>query len=410
MIAMQQDNATIADRAAVPSHVPPERVIDFDYLRDPALQLDPHGRMLELQSLPYEILWTTGNGGHWVVTRHEAVLEILQRPELFSSAHVNIPPMQRSLRMNPEELDPPEHGKFRALLNPIMSPTLVGNLAENARQVARTLIDAIQPLGAADVMQTVTVPMPCSIFMKLIGLPPERLSEFLHYKDQFLFADDPDEKRRGVDSIAREMSALAALRRKEPSDDMMTVLVNAEVDGRPLTEHELLEMGFLLFLAGLDTVTSAMTSCFAYLAQNPTDRQRLIDDPSLIREAIEEILRRYSVVNPVRTATSDFNYRGLQIKAKDQFLISTILANLDDRAFDDPTSVLIERDPNPHLTFGGGPHRCAGSHLARIELRVLLEEALPRLKNLRLQEGAHLHWHAANLVGLSALPLQWDVD
>jgi cytochrome P450 len=153
-----------------------------------------------------------------------------------------------------------------------------------------------------------------------------------------------------------------------------------------------------------------MTSCLSYLAQNPVDRQRLIDDPSLIREAIEEILRRYSVVNPVRTATRDFEYRGVQIKAKDQFLISTILANLDDRAIEDPTSVDLVRDPNPHLAFGGGPHRCAGSHLARIELRVLLEEALPRLKNLRLQDGAHLHWHAANLVGLSSLPLQWDVD
>lgn len=396
--------------APVPAHVPSERVIQFDYLRDAALPHDPHSRLHKVQASPYDLLWTTANGGHWIATRRETIRKILQRPDLFSSAHINIPPMEyRAIRLAPEELDPPEHGKFRALLNPIFSPKMVGNLEANARQVAKQLIDSIAADGQADAVTAVTAPMPCSIFMSLMGFPVEQLPDFLRYKDQFLFADDPAEKKAGIDSIARAVEELAERRRREPAEDMMSELVRGEVDGRPLTHDELMSMGFLLFLAGLDTVTSAMTSCFAHLATHPADREALVRDPSRIREAIEEIIRRYSVVNLVRTATCDFEFEGLQIRKDEQFMVSTILANLDDQAVDDPLKVDFMRPADPHLGFGLGPHRCAGSHLARIEIRVLLEEALPRLKNLRLQPGKSLHWHSANLVGLSELPLEWDL-
>lgn len=403
--------ATLEKPAPVPAHVPADRVIAFDYLRDEALPHDPHARMEHLLDLPHSLVWTTANGGHWIATRRETVLKLLQQPELFSSAHINIPPMAyRAIRLVPEELDPPEHAKYRKLLNPVLSPAMVGDLAENARQVARELIDAVYADGEADIMKAVTVPMPCSIFMKLLGLPGERLADFLHYKDQFLFADDPAEKKAGIQSIATAIGDLAEARRAKPENDIMSVLVQAEVDGRLLNDEELLAMGFLLFLAGLDTVTSGMTNCLAYLAQNPGKRQELIDNPDLIRDAIEEILRRRSIVNMVRTAVCDLEFEGVPIKKGDQFLCSTILANLDERDTPDALTVDFERDPNPHLAFGGGPHRCVGSHLARIEIRVLLEEALPRLTNLRIKAGHHLHWHAANLVGLSELPVQWDVS
>ena len=393
----------------IPGHVPADRVIAFDYLRDPRLTHDPFGAFAQLQAHPRDIVWTRANGGHWIALRRDTILAILQRPDLFSSAHINIPPMKyRAIRLVPEELDPPEHGKYRALLNPLLSPAFVGNLEVNARQVARALVDAVQPLGKADLMQAVTVPLPCSIFMTLLGLGQERMPDFLHWKDEFLFSNDPQRTQAAIDNIARTIEALSALRRREPKDDMMSVLVAAEVDGRPLDREEILSMGFLLFLAGLDTVTSAMTSCLAYVAQNPDLRDRLVADPALIREAVEEILRRHSVVNLVRTATQDFEWEGLQIKDGEQFLVATILANLDETANPDALQVDVERSPNPHLGFGAGPHRCVGSHLARIEMRVVMEEVLARLTNLRLDPSATLHYHSANLVGLSSLPVVWD--
>lgn len=400
-----------ATRSSIPAHIPSERVIDYDYLRDPRLPHEPYLTLKELQQHPYEMMWTTANGGHWIATRRQTIINIMQRPDLFSSAHINIPPMEyREVKLIPEELDPPEHGKYRNILNPLFAPKAIAQLERDVRKLTRDLLDAVYPEGKADIMSRLTMPLPVSVFLRLFGLPPERKHDFLQWKDGFLFADDEQRKKGAIANIAREIKELVAQRRVAPRDDMATALVQARVEGRPLNEQELLSMGFLLFLAGLDTVTNALSSCFAYLALNPSLRQRLIENPDLIRDAIEEIIRRYSVVNNVRTATQDVTWEGVQIRKNEQVLISTIVANLDDRVIDNPVEVRIDRGSDPHLGFGAGPHRCVGSHLARLEIRIALEEALPRLKNMRLPAGHRLHYHSANLVGLSELPLEWDVD
>jgi cytochrome P450 len=395
----------------VPGHVPSDRVIHFDFLRDPNLPADPYRTFKGLQQHKHDIVWTTANGGHWIALRRDTIKNIMTRSDLFSNAHIDIPPMLfREIKLIPEELDPPEHEKYRRLLNPLLSPAVIREMEQNARTAARNYIAAFFEKGHVDIMTGLTVPLPCSIFMSLLGLDASLLPNFLKWKDAFFFVDDKERKAQAIGNIAAAVKELAHRRRLAPNNDMMSKLVTAQVDGRPLTEEELLSMGFLLFLAGLDTVTSAMTSCFAYLAQNSTERMRLVNDPKLIPDAVEEMVRRYSVVNLVRTVIEDCEFEGLQLRKGEQFVASTLLANLDDRHTGDGLAVDFTRSPNAHLGFGLGPHRCAGSHLARVELRVVLEEALPRLKNMRIPSGHELHYHSANLVGLSELPLEWDVE
>jgi cytochrome P450 len=260
-------------------------------------------------------------------------------------------------------------------------------------------------------MQALTVPLPCSLFLDMVGLPSERTAEFVEWKEDLFKGANSDTR---VDAQARINSmleqAIAQKRESGVTEDLLGYLVNAAViDDEPVTHADLMAYAFLFFIAGLDTVTSTMTNCFHYIATHPGVQQRLLNDRGLIMDFPEEILRRYSVVNMVRTASRDFEWRGIQVKADDQFVAGSCFANTDAREFADPLTVDLEREDNRHIGFGAGPHRCVGSHLARTELIAVMQEVLPRLPNLRLQPGVELHYSAGGLVGLNALPVEWDV-
>lgn len=400
--------------AAVPPHVPADRIIHFDYLRDPALPADPYGRFKQVQdSTPHEVVWTTGNGGHWMILRADAVVDALQKTEWFSSIHIQIPPPPPGAwrRLIPEELDPPEHEKYRSLLSSHFGPRTMKRFDARAKELAKQLFDRIAHTGRADLMRAVTIPLPCSIFLDMVGLPNDRLEEFVALKDQLFTSNDPVQMQAATIRIYEICSQCIETLRKTPGENLLSHLLSpaSQVDGRPLTHEELLSIAFMMFIAGLDTVTSAMTSCLAYLVQNPAQRQRLVDDPARIPEAIEEVLRRHSVVNMIRTASCDFEWRGLSIRKGDQFVASSVMANLDEREFPAPMQVNLDREVNRHILFGVGPHRCVGSHLARVELRAVMHELLPRLKNVRLQPGTQLRWTPPPLFGLTSLPVEWDV-
>jgi cytochrome P450 len=404
---------TMAGAPNIPAHVPPDRVVDFDFLSDPRLTEDPYGAYHELHQSPHNMLWTTANGGHWIVTRYDQIRNMWQQYEKFASIYTTIPPAKhtRTSSQLPMSVDPPVHTPYRKLLNPIFGPAAIGDLEAHSRQVVRDLLDKMVPKGRAEIMADLTIPLPGTIFLSFMGLPKERNLEFVDWKDDFFRSPDLESKEAAISKIEHEMNLLFDERIKNPQNDIATKLATAVMeDGTPLSREEALGMGFLLFIAGLDTVTNTLAFVFKHLATHPEQRQRLLDDPSLIRDAIEEMMRRYSVVNPIRTATGDFEWEGVQIKEGDQFMAGCVLANLDDRQFKNPMEVIFEREPNAHLNFAAGPHRCAGSHLARIEMRVALEEALPRLKNLRLQPGAKIEHFFGVMCGLKGVPLEWDVD
>jgi cytochrome P450 len=396
-----------ADHTA-PARVPADRIVEFDYINDPRLKDDPYRAMLLLREHPHSILYTPCNGGHWMVTRQDAVFAILLQPDLFSNRYVTIPPQQLlPYRLIPEELDPPEHMKYRALITPRLTPRAVASMEQATRAVARQLLEAFVARGECEFMEAFSIPMPASIFLNLLGLPVERTFEFVGWKNDLFYGTSAEVKQAAGARIVTLFEDVLADRRAEPREDWVTDILNSKIDGRPLNYEELMGVCFMLFIGGLDTVTAAMTLGFHFLATHPEHRQHLIEDPSLIRRATDELLRRHSVVNSVRTASRDFEWDGLQIRAGDQFMIGDVLANLDERAFPDPLKVDFKRNTTGHVGFGYGEHHCAGMHLARLELRTALEELLPRLPDLQLAPGARPRFHAGGLIGLDSLPLRW---
>jgi cytochrome P450 len=206
--------------------------------------------------------------------------------------------------------------------------------------------------------------------------------------------------------VAEFMERVLVERRAERQDDIMSYLLDAEIDGRALTDEELRQICFLLYAAGLDTVANALGFTFLHLARNPDDRRRLIDEPELIPEFIEEMLRYYGVVAPGRIVTRDVDYAGCPMKAGDRIICSIPAANRDPREFSDADTFRLDRTPNRHLAFAAGPHRCLGSHLARIELRVALEEWHARIPEYALADEDAVSYKLG-LIGVERLPLRW---
>lgn len=408
--------AAVAQRMEqpIPQHIDPARVVDWDYQKDPRLKTDPHGlyaRWVEqAKQAGHDVVWTTANGGHWMIMSNEAIIEALQKAELFSSVHTTIPPRPGAAKLIPEELDPPEHTKYRSHLNKRLGPKMIKVFDGRARTMANELIDAVAADGKADLMDALTIPLPCSLFLDMVGLPSSRTREFVAWKDELFKGGTIEIQMAAQARINGTLEEVLAHKREtKETEDLLGYLVNeALIDGEPIRQADLMAFAFLFFIAGLDTVTSAMTNCFHYIATHPGMQERLLADPSTIPDFIEEILRRYGVVNPTRTATRDFEWRGVAVRKGDQFVAGSCFANVDEAEFPEPLTFNSERESNRHISFGGGPHRCAGSHLARTELIATLQEVLPRLNNLRMHPGVQLDYFAGGLVGLNELPVEWD--
>jgi cytochrome P450 len=316
--------------------------------------------------------------------------------------------------MIPEELDPPEHAKYRRLLNAPLAPGAVRARTGQIRAQAVSLIDDLAPRGGCDFLADFAQNFPTTIFMNVMGLPAEKTAEFISRAPTVLHvtaAQDPDFSKRGAAAleIIADIAAAVAARRARPRDDMLSLLVNSTVDDRPLNEDELYELGFLLYLAGLDTVANVLTYSFRYLAGNPRLRRRLRDEPDLIPDAVEEFLRYFSIASTVRVVTRDAEFAGCPMKSGDRVVLPTASAGRDGGQYPDPDEFRLDRIPNPHLAFGAGPHRCAGAHLARLELRIALEEWHRRIPDYELADDTPIPEHVGAVAGLTALPLRWPV-
>jgi cytochrome P450 len=239
----------------------------------------------------------------------------------------------------------------------------------------------------------------------LMGLPADDLDRFLAWEK--LIIHDMSARASTMKEVSEYLGGLIAERRVNPTDDLITFAVKSTIAGKPLTDAQVLGICVLLFMAGLDTVTSALGFQLRYLAEHPHDQQRLRDDPSLIPAAVEEFLRAYAVVNTTRYAARDVELAGVLIRKGDNVTCSTILASRDPREFDRPDEVILDRSPNLHNAFSYGPHRCIGSHLARRELVIGLEEWLKVVPPFRLKDSGPLHAHGGGVFGLEALPLVW---
>lgn len=394
------------------NRVSPPILSGFDHADDEALLADPFGAWDRLR----EQYRAFGSDKHpartvWFLLERDDIHRALQDPVLFSSRSV-IPFTDEDHRWIPEELDPPEHTKYRQLLNPLFSPGRVASLEPDIRAFCIQLIEAIAPKGRCDLLADFARLFPTTIFMRLMGLPVEEADQLLRWASELMHtrpADDPDGAIRGAAmmSIATYLGGLIAARRTDPRDDIVTHLVTARIDDRPLTDEELLETCFLLYMAGLDTVAGMLTYTFKHLAEHPEHQELVRSDPASIEGVVEECLRMYAIVTTSRVVTRDVEFAGCPMKAGDRIVTPTASANRDPAEFPDADRFIPDRSPNRHIAFGAGPHRCVGSHLARLELRVALEEWHRRIPQYRIPDGAEIRQHVGGVAGMDALPLEW---
>jgi cytochrome P450 len=352
-------------------------------------------------------------GGHFILTQHDDILEVLQDAETFSSRAVTPLEPDPPYLWIPEMLDPPEHTMWRQQLGPLFSPKQVDRLEEKVRTRAVDLIERFQDQGGCDFAADFSSQFPTTIFLELMGLPVEELPQFLSWEAGILHGDrgtqeGMDASMRAMGEVMEYFGDLIERRRQEPQDDIVSKALAFNIDGRPPTQEELLAFCLLLFMAGLDTVTQNLNYSMYYLASHPEDRSRLAADPSLIPSAIEEFVRAYAIVVAARKATRDVEVAGCPVKKGQMLAMSLASANRDDAAFPDGTEIKIDRSPNNHIGFGAGPHRCLGSHLARREMKVALEEWHKRIPEYRLADAPSPKEHGG-MFGLDGeIRLVWD--
>jgi cytochrome P450 len=320
-----------------------------------------------------------------VLTRKVEIDEALRHPEIFTS-NMDAVDLKNARPMIPLQIDPPEHKKYRKLLDPIFAPRRMAAMDESVSLIVNNLIDGFIDQGEVDFAQAFSVPFPSEVFLTLLGLPLGELDRFLAMKDGIIRPDHVTGKPYGsravndfqqkvADSVYEYFNEVLDAREVTRQDDLLSLFLDAEVDGQRLTRNDILDICFLFLIAGLDTVTATLDCMFAFLAQHPEHRQQLVDDPSLIPSAIEELLRwETPVMGVVRASLEDTSLGGCPVKKGDQVMIMIGSANTDEAEFDDADTVRFDREANRHIAFGGGIHRCLGSHLARLELRVALRE------------------------------------
>jgi cytochrome P450 len=254
---------------------------------------------------------------------------------------------------------------------------------------------------------------PTTIFLEMMGLPVEELDQFLSWEHDILHAGGSDDEKRQLQlnammAVFGRFSAVIAERREDPRDDIISKALNYEIDGQPVTDQDLLSFCLLMFMAGLDTVSVTLGWMWLHLARNGDDRQKIIAEPAAIPTAVEEFVRAYAIVIPARKVMQDIEIQGCPMKAGDMVNIPLAAATRDDAASPNATTVDITRKPNNHIGFGAGPHRCLGSHLARQELRIAMEEWHRRIPNYRVAPDAKL-MESGSQLGLESLPLVWDL-
>ena len=356
--------------------------------------------------------------GSPVLSRYEDVLWALRHPEIFSSEMELHMALGTERPMIPQQIDPPAQTRYRKILDPRFSKKRMQEIAPAVRRHANELVDAFIARGECEFDREFAVPLPCTAFLSLMGLPQAELPRFLRIKDMIIRPQTLMEKvtPEGAQAMRKEagrqiyefFGAVIDERRAEPGTDMVSYLLETEIDGHRLSREEILDVTFLLILAGLDTVTATLGCNIAYLASNPEQRRRIVEKPELIPGAVEELLRWETPVTAVpRVVKQEVEVHGVTLKKGELVTLLLGAADVDGAEFRDPELVDFERERNKHLAFGGGPHRCLGSHLARMELEVAMQVWHERIPVYRVKPGETPRY-SPGIREVQYLPLVWD--
>lgn len=384
-------------------------VFEFDYIADPGVLADCHDRYWELKETAPPVFWTSAHGGHWVCNTGATVQHVVRHPELFSSRYLSIPPNPDQPKMIPEMLDPPEHRPYRQMLRPFFESKAIEPLDGRIAAWTDQLLDSVVDKGECDFVEAIGSRLPVAVFMELFGFPMEKFEEFRALVTGFFHSQASNENRNQLaQAIVGNLAELIQQRMAEPRDDMISKIIAGEVDGRKLSFEELMSIGFLMFLAGLDTVTNAMSFGMRHLAHDEKLRQRAIDDPAVIPNMVEELPRRYAFVATPRYVTEDTELGGAQLRAGDCILAPLPLVGWDETLTEDPKTVSVERQFYRHAAFGSGIHTCLGLHLARMELIIFYRAWFSRIGHFRQVTKGDETCRGGSVMALEHLHLAWD--
>jgi cytochrome P450 len=401
--------------------IPPVRdwATDYDVFA-PEYLADPFSIWADLRER-CPIAHTDRWGGSWLPTRYDDVYAIAHDIETFPSGNgvavvplvdpnasgEPAPPPLLASGIPPISADPPLHTWTRRLVLPTMSPARVAEYEVFTRELCRRLAGEIAAQGEGDAAAGYAQQIPVRVIGHILGVPEEMSPTFVEWvRDVLEFAHDTDRRRRGVGGILGYLQGAIAERQAEPKDDFITELLQSEHDGEPIGIPIVMGMCALLLIAGIDTTWSSIGSTMWHLANHPDDRHRLLDESDLMPTAIEELLRAYAPVTMARRLTADVEYKGCPMKAGERVLMNFPAANRDPEVFPEPDRVILDRQQNRHLAFGAGIHRCAGSNLARMELRVAIEEWLAVMPDYEITDQSKVTWAGGQVRGPRNVPIR----
>jgi cytochrome P450 len=408
----------MSDRKAV---CPAAEILGHDYDHyDPAFALDPHAEYAKLrESCP--VSRAESYGGFYVLTRYEDIEAVYKEPQNFSSFPTDTPPTPgHNRRLIPLEVDPPDHLHYRRIVDPHFGPKLIKTMEPAVRNYAAELVGNMVEKREFDFIAEFAEPYPSAVFLNLVGIDfdvtqRDQLCQWsgaiLHTTTDGVQHGDVEAQTAARIQAGRELHGflrgLLEARLANRGDDFISVLLDADFAGeRKLSHEEILNFAYVVLLAGLDTVTTAIGFSFMHLARRPDLQDRIADDPLVIPTAVEEFLRYEAIVHASRTVLNPRTLSGVDLEPGDRLVVPLAAAHRDEEAFERADEIIIDRQPNRHIAFGAGNHRCLGSHLARLEMKVAFEEIFRRIPRFSMPEGATLQAHGGQTRSLATLPFR----
>ena len=395
------------EKVVRPTHVAAELEVDFDVYDPPGAARDLHGTWRRLHDGP-DIVWAPYHGGYWIVTRAADIDYVQRNHDPFSMKDVTMPSGTRPTRLLPLEADPPEHGPFRTLINPWFTPRKIAGLEDEARQLAAELIQGFRARGTCEFMIEFALQLPIAIFMRLAALPMADRLELLGYT-QMTTRGTAAERGEAHRLMMAYLAPVIAARRASPGDDLLSAIINAKIGGAPIGDADMMSVLLVILFGGLDTVASTLGFIAHFLAGSAEHRRQLVDNPDLVRRAVDEFMRRFSPSNTARTLTRDFEYKGIYFKKDEKIYVPPILAGMDERRYPNAFAIDFNRVDVSHASFGAGPHRCPGSILAQLEIKLFLQEWLKRIPEFSLKAGEVPVFGTGQVNCVERLVLAWPV-
>jgi len=400
----------IAGADNIPDHVPEELIRSTGIPIGPEFLKNPHDYFAKLHETHPPIYYDVSPMANaWHIIKHPDAMFMLRHPEYFGNEGATPFPRDPDdyFYFIPIEIDPPNHRKYRKILEPIFSPKGVLALEDNIRKMANDLIDEFIDKGECEFTTDFGRPLPVCVFLDLMGLPQEKRDTFVSWAMDLLHSNDREQVGKAMHSITTYLKEAIEEKKRNPDDKVISRIVHAQFEDRPISEKEIFGFVCFLFIGGLDTVFATLNLIWLWLADHPEVCQEIIDNPDKIDAQTEELIRKYGVTFSGRVLNQDYEFNGVQMKKGDRVTAILPACNYDADVFPNPTEVDFSRPRKPILSFTLGVHSCMGAHLARLEVKIALQEWLKRIPKFSNKPGSVPEYRPGGVVGPEEVPLVW---